>query len=94
MYSVKISEAARNDIYNSSVWYNEQLDGLGKDFIKEVFAALTHIEKTPLHYPVRFSEKFRFAKTNRFPFLIVYEIVDQVIIINSVFHTSRNPSKF
>jgi hypothetical protein len=62
MYLVKISEAARNDIYNSSLWYNEQLDGLGDDFTKEVFASLKRIEKTPLHYQIRFSGKFHFAK--------------------------------
>jgi plasmid stabilization system protein ParE len=94
MYDVKISDAARNDIYDSSLWYNEQKQGLGTEFQREVFNTLKYIRKDPLIYSIRFSGKFHFAKANRFPFLIVYEITEDLIIINAVFHTSRNPAKF
>jgi len=94
MYTIKISEAALEDISDSVKWYNEQLEDLGADFTKQVFTTLTLVETNPLHYSIRFSGKFHFAKITRFPFLIVYEIVEDIIIINAVFHTSRNPSKF
>lgn len=94
MHTIKISQAALKDISDSVKWYNEQLEGLGDDFTKQVFITLALIESNPLHYSIRFSGRFHFAKTTRFPFMMVYEIVDDVIIINAVFHTSRNPSKF
>lgn len=94
MYKLIVTSAAKDDMSNSSDWYNEQKKGLGRDFLKEVFTTIGYIEENPLHYSIRFSGKFHFAKTNRFPFLIVYEIFENAIVINGVFHTSRNPERF
>jgi len=94
MYDLRISEAARIDLQESSFWYDEQKAGLGKEFQTEVFTTLKYIQRTPLIYAIRFSGKFHFAKVNRFPFLIVYEIENSVVIINAIFHTSKKPGNF
>ncbi len=91
MYKLEISWAARNDLADSVLWYNEQQKDLGTQFLEEVFEQLAHITYNPSLFPVRFSGKFRVGRLNRFPFIIVYEIVAESIIINAVFHTSRNP---
>jgi hypothetical protein len=93
MYQFGVSEAAWNDMDSSCKWYNDQQDGLGKEFLQEVFKTFQYIEKNPLLYAVRFSGQFRFAKVNRFPFLVVYEVLDKEIVINSVFHTYLNPNR-
>jgi plasmid stabilization system protein ParE len=94
MYNLIISEAAKDDMKESSEWYEEQKTGLSKQFLKEVFLKLQYIENNPLLYSIRFSGKFHFAKVSRFPFLIVYEIFEGSVIINAVFHTSKNPQNF
>ncbi|MFD1255677.1 type II toxin-antitoxin system RelE/ParE family toxin [Mucilaginibacter terrae] len=49
-----------------------------------------------LRYNVRFSEKYRFAPLNVYPYLIVYRVheLKKTVYILSVFHTSRNSNKF
>ena len=78
----------------SADWYNEQQAGIGERFLIEVINTFWLIENGSLHYEEKFSKKFRFAKVNDFPYLIVFKIKKQSVIINAVFHTSRNPKKF
>jgi len=94
VYQLQISSAARNDLANAFLWYDKQQKGLGNEFLQEVFLTLDSIENNPFVFAVRFSDKFRFGKINRFPYLVVYDTIDDKIIINAIFHTSRNPSRF
>lgn len=94
MYQLEISSAARNDMADAFLWYEKQQKGLGGEFLQETFQTFEAINQSPYIFAVHFSGKFRFGKTGRFPYLIVYEIIENRIIINAVFHTSRNPSRF
>jgi toxin ParE1/3/4 len=94
MYQLQILRQARGDMQKSADWYNEKRDGLGERFLLEVIRTLRLVEANPLHYEERFSKKFRFARVNDFPFAVVFKIKGTLVIINSVFHTSRNPKKF
>lgn len=78
----------------SSDWYNEQQLGIGERFLAEVVHTFRLIEANPLHYQQRFSKQFRFAKVNDFPYVIVFKVKKQLVVVNAVFHTSRNPKKF
>ncbi len=51
------------------------------------------IKENPLHYAIK--KGLREAKTDTFPYLLVYKIreKEQVIDVLSVFHTSRNPRR-
>lgn len=94
MYQLEISSAARNDMADAFLWYEKQQKGLVNEFLHETFQTFEAIDQNPHIFAIRFSGKFRFGKTDCFPYLIVYEIVENRIIINAVFHTSRNPSSF
>lgn len=74
--------------------YDERQPGIGDRFLIEVVRTFRLIEANPLHYQERFSKQFRFAKVNDFPYVIVFKIKKQLVVVNSVFHTSRNPKKF
>jgi hypothetical protein len=39
-------------------------------------------------------DEFRHAPLRRFPFEIFYEVIDDSIIVYSVFHCSQNPQKW
>ncbi|MFI5162699.1 MAG: type II toxin-antitoxin system RelE/ParE family toxin [Sphingobacteriales bacterium] len=78
----------------SADWYNEQQAGLGDRFLLQIINTFRHIEVNPLHYEEKFSKQFRFAKVDVFPFLVVFKIKKQFVVVNAVFHTSRNPKKF
>jgi len=92
-YSVDLLFKARQEIFESWVWYEEQQEGLGNRFEDAVFEKISLIAANPLHYPLK--KGTREANTDTFPFLIVYRINKRrkLIMIVSVFHTSRHPRK-
>jgi len=94
VYQLQILRKAREDMQKSAAWYDERQSGLGNRFLLEVTRTLRLVEANPLHYEERFSKKFRFAVVKVFPFVIVYKIKDKTVVVNSVFHTSRNPRRF
>jgi len=94
MYELRVLQKARSDMKKSAAWYDKQQPGVGDRFLLAVVAEFNLIVVNPLHYEEKFSKTFRFAPVERFPFLIVFRIKGQQIIVNSVFHTSRNPKRF
>jgi len=94
MYQLQVLRKAREDMQKSADWYNEQQSKLGDRFLAEVINTLRLVENNPLLYEQKFSKQFRFAKVNIFPYLVVFKIKNQLVIVNSIFHTSRNPKKF
>ena len=92
-YTVELLFKARLEIFESWKYYEEEQPGLGDRFEDEVFRKISLIQASPLHYPVK--KRLHEANTDIFPFLIVYRINKsrKLIMIVSVFHTSRNPKK-
>ena len=84
---------AQKEILDAWEWYEDQQVGLGDNFKQELAKKIALIVNDPWHYPLK--GKFHEAKTDIFPFLIIYKIVKsrKMIVIISVFHTSRHPGK-
>ncbi|TWR29340.1 type II toxin-antitoxin system RelE/ParE family toxin [Mucilaginibacter pallidiroseus] len=96
MFPVKLLKKAEKDLKVACEWYEEKQHGLGGRFFTAVDNQIGLISKNPLQYNLRFSERYRFAPTTGFPYLIVYRFDEfrREIIILAIFHTSRNPLKF
>lgn len=96
MYTVELLAEAEQDVSDACEWYEDKQNGLAARFLNELDHYLDLISTNPLQFEVRFSERYRVATLKVFPFLIVYRIDDQhsTIYVISVFHTSRNPSRF
>jgi len=94
IYRLQVLRNATEDMQKSADWYNEQQSGLGKRFLLAVVDTFNLIEANPLHYEEKFSKQFRFARVAVFPFVVVFKIKEDRVVINAVFHTSRNPKKF
>ncbi|MBI3503107.1 MAG: type II toxin-antitoxin system RelE/ParE family toxin [Bacteroidetes bacterium] len=92
MYHLFITEKAEDEYSNAYWYYEEKQIGLGVSFENEADQLLKTIKKNPFLFQRKY-KKFREVLLNRFPFLIVYEIVKDKIVIHSFFHTSRNPKK-
>lgn len=82
---------AQKEILDAWEWYEDQQPGLGDRFKEEVRKKIENILSNPLHYPLR--KKYREALIDVFPYLIVFKVDKQknLILILSVFHTSRHP---
>ncbi|HVS90542.1 MAG TPA: type II toxin-antitoxin system RelE/ParE family toxin [Mucilaginibacter sp.] len=96
MFLIETYQTATADLQEAFDWYEEQSQGLGERFIREVDTYLDLIGKNPFQFAIQFSGKYRFALLDRFPFRIVYRIDEDKnrVYIVSVFHTSRDPKRF
>jgi len=89
-YKFKVTSDAETDLSLAMNWYEVQRKGLGSEFVLSFDAARNIIQRSPNSYIYRY-KNIRGVLLKRFPYLALYEIVDDTIIVVAVFHTSRNP---
>jgi len=91
-FKIILQPRARKELLDAWIWYEEKQTNLGDRFENEVYKQLKEIELHPKRYPER-KQFFRETKIKTFPYLIIYRIDEgeKVILISSIFHTSRNP---
>ena len=71
-------------------YYEECRPGLGLEFAREVYSAIQRI----IHFPEawsRLSENTRRCLTNRFPYGVIYQILDEGLLILAVMQLNRKP---
>ena len=92
--TVKFLENALVEFQEAAEWYEIRSEGLGGRFRDLVSKKIESIKERPERYPKRKSN-FRQIALRTFPFIIIYTFYKKegIIIINSIFHTSRNPRK-
>jgi len=76
-----------DDAFN---WYEDQQPGLGDKFIEEVEVCYEHLRVNPWRYSF-INHQYRRIKTNRFPYIIMYEIEGDTVIVTNVRHTKQKP---
>jgi mRNA-degrading endonuclease RelE of RelBE toxin-antitoxin system len=92
---LRILREAEEEAEASAIWYDEQLVGLGDDFLDELSAALQRIEDDPARFPkleTSKSKRIRRCRLNRFPYLIIFEILEAEIVVLAVAHSKRMPN--
>ena len=89
-YEIVLQSEAILDLQEAFEWYEKQKEGLGFEFIEEVESGYLKISGHPLQYPP-INTQFRRIRINRFPYLVVYEVEGNSVIINSVRHVKREP---
>lgn len=92
MIALVYSDVAKVEIREAALWYEERSENLGRDFEKKVFDKIEALKYYPDRYPV-IKRNLREVKVQRFPFKIIYKFYKtrKIVLITSVFHTSRNP---
>ena len=89
---LEFQPAARIEFDEAADWYEDHKPGLRREFTYAVDSALDSILKNPLAFPIVHGSRIRRALVHHFPFAIIYEVSDDVIVVYAVFHTSRNPT--
>ncbi len=92
VYKLEITILAEEEYWSAFHYYEEQQPGLGKKFEKETEDLMDHLQVNPYLFQRKFKH-YREAIYRRFPYFIVYEVIEKSIIIHSFFHTSRNPKR-
>jgi toxin ParE1/3/4 len=85
-----IQAEALAELRDAFAYYEAKLPGLGQQFLDEFSAAAKRIIENPKRFP-RIERRATRAKTNRFPYGLVYWIQADVITIAAVMHLSRRP---
>ncbi len=81
---------AEDEIIASAIFYESKGKGLGKIFLDEIDHAFGQISASPEVWPV-FFENIRRYLLRRFPFGILYEIIEDSIYVIAVMHLKRKP---
>ena len=93
---IRTTSAAELDLANAAVSYDVQRLGLGAAFIDEVERTFAAIENGPRTYPrlklegLDVPENMRFAKTKRFPFLVIFRESADECEITAIKHAHRD----
>lgn len=91
-YPLQFKAEARNDIIEAAQWYAGQSEGLDKIFIQYLENTINIIQYNPGTFKKIYKD-FRQAALKKFPYVVVYELEEETIIIYSVFHAKQHPRK-
>jgi plasmid stabilization system protein ParE len=89
-FKVIVEPEAASDLDAAFRWYEEQLPGLGHEFLISVEACFSRLERDPEMYQA-VDKRVRRARVDRFPFGLFYVISVPVINVLAAFHSRRDP---
>ncbi len=82
------------ELLEAALWYEDRREGLGMQFYESILDTCEAIGKNPARFPKYEStpptRDVRRALVNRFPFVVIFEIRQDEILILAVAHTSRD----
>ncbi|MFD2938600.1 type II toxin-antitoxin system RelE/ParE family toxin [Flavobacterium notoginsengisoli] len=93
VFKIKILPLAEKEINASIEFYESRSKGLGKQFLTYLRSYLKVLKTNPELFEIKKQPGYREMTLVKFPFVIIYEIIRNEIVIYSVFHTSRNPER-
>ncbi|OYQ43283.1 hypothetical protein CHU92_03550 [Flavobacterium cyanobacteriorum] len=91
-YRIIISPQAQVDIEDAFDFYATRSETAPSGFINDIEEAYSNLSLNPF-YRVRYKD-FRVLPLKRFPFILIFLIDDDTVIIKGCFHTSKNTSKY
>ena len=92
-FVVRKRRLAEEDSAEAALWYETQSPGLGGDFLDEVEAAFTSLERDGLLHAMRFSD-VRCLRLKRFKAYGVYYVIrDSEVWVLAVLHGAREVRK-
>jgi len=75
-----ITPQAQRDFDSAYLWYEEQNQGLGKEFAYCVDEKIAEIGRSPLHFQIFYKNLVRRALVSRFPYAIYF--VDKADVLS------------
>ena len=93
VFKIKILPLAENEIDESIKFYESRSKGLGKQFLSYLKSYLKVLKTNPELFEIKKEPGYRELTLVKFPFVIIYEIIENEVIVYSVFQTSRNPQR-
>ena len=83
-------EIAQIELDETIEYYNSESDGLGDEFLVETLHAIDRIKNFPQAWHP-FTDTTRRCRLRRFPYGIIYQMLDMKILIVAVANLHRKP---
>lgn len=90
MPDIRLLLPAQRELDEAFDYYEEQRNGLGREFLEEVLSALKRIKLNPTAWAPFSNRTFR-CVTKRFPYGIIYQVRDEMVLVIAIAHQHRKP---
>ena len=93
-YNLIITPEADDNIVKACIYYDGIQDGLSDRFLSDLLSIYQVLIENPQYFSYISSKKknrLRDVKISKFPYVIIFDIKDDVVTVYSVFHTSKKP---
>ncbi|MDX2181831.1 MAG: type II toxin-antitoxin system RelE/ParE family toxin [Bryobacteraceae bacterium] len=90
-YALRFEREALDDVLGAFEWYEDQSQGLGEKFQRELEEALAFLERSPLALQL-VERSIRRYSLRRFPYAVFYAVRDTEVVIFAVLHHRRHPA--
>ena len=90
---VVLEPEAEADLAEAYGWYDSQRAGLGADLLLSIEAALGPLGDRPESFPL-IHGRTRRALVRRFPYLVLFVELTDVVSVVGIFHTSQDPKRW
>lgn len=89
---VQVTEQARSSLLHTRDYYNDELSGLGFEFVQEFLSAVDRIQLHPNAW-TPLSKRTRRCLINRFPYSVIFRVVESKneIQIIDLMHQKQKP---
>ncbi|MDJ1175008.1 type II toxin-antitoxin system RelE/ParE family toxin [Roseofilum capinflatum] len=91
--NLKFLLPASQELQQAAEFYQQQVFGLGEDFLAESQSTLNRIVQNPRAW-TPLNENIRRCRMHRFPYGIIYTIEDDTILVISVMHLQKHPQSW
>jgi len=82
-----------SDVREAADWYDRRSPGLGDRFVDAVRHAVDRVIDDPESFTPS-SAGVRYVTTPRFPYVVLFDVVEESLVILGVLHTARSMEKW
>ena len=90
MKLLRLRLEAEFELFDATLWYETEQEGLGFEFDSEVHATLNRIALGPKQFPI-LSRDIRRAVVDRFPYGVFFVDFEDEISVIGIVHLHRDP---
>lgn len=87
--------AAEEELTQAALWYEDQREGLGVEFLDEYERCMKELTVAPNRFPLLetlpVDRPIHRCRLARFPYAIVFEVMPDEVIVFAVAHLHRDP---
>ncbi|MBN8674547.1 MAG: type II toxin-antitoxin system RelE/ParE family toxin [Chitinophagales bacterium] len=93
-FTVIVKQEAHQDTIDAYNYYEEKLTGLGERFLAALQQRYKELSANPTFYSYIDEDPLKIlrdVKLEKFPFVVVYEIIEPEVVVYAVHNTYKHP---